>query len=609
MTLSMFINLIDSHKSSGPRGIEVSKSNLPCSEIDTEADNPRVIETRFYGEEQNIFADYWKSKSDRTSFYLFKAEKKKNFQLASVIPVVLVCYAISATRFSLERFGTDSLLFALAFATYLLVSVIFSSFVIAHSIIAFTPKSRRVHASYVYSVQYIMHGYMGRIEDVLGVLGTVLNGLYLLARVHAGQCDDLHDIWSTQFCNPVGTVNFLPPDQVLILYAMPLCCQVLLRGITLEAVTFCWIAIIFFVLYSLFVVNGMADLWTLLYSIIFMNISYEIERFYRIMHIQCVNLKSAGILHARSELKMHEEALESDRKLKEKEMSQLRSLMGNVAHDLKTPLHSIEADLEVLQLFVSKIPDGVVGKISEEFRKRCSGDVFDPRSICESLRATCKFMGMAINRSQDFMRASNGISLVPTIETFELKAAVAISVACINQLQTARYINVHPLNEDICSHITSDKHWLSENILCLLSNALKYSDKGIVDVRIKVTDTNNLKNEPFMKKNSRAGVMHRRISWTVLDEDEKSNTLRMPPYETSKRLLLVTVEDNGIGISEEAKQTLFQPFKQAQRMAGGTGLGLFSLLKRVEALGGMCGVGSRLDGAEGSIFWFTFPYR
>jgi signal transduction histidine kinase len=71
----------------------------------------------------------------------------------------------------------------------------------------------------------------------------------------------------------------------------------------------------------------------------------------------------------------------------------------------------------------------------------------------------------------------------------------------------------------------------------------------------------------------------------------------------------VTVEDNGIGISEEARQTLFQPFKQAQRMAGGTGLGLFSLLKRVEALGGSCGVGSRIDGLEGSIFWFTFPYR
>lgn len=295
--------------------------------------------------------------------------------------------------------------------------------------------------------------------------------------------------------------------------------------------------------------------------------------------------------------------------LRETESAQLRSLMGNVAHDLKTPLHSIEADLEVLFKFIAAIPKDLLDKMIKNFQACGGGESCDPQSVFDSLTATCKFMVMAINRSQDFMKATNNIALIPQMETFDLKAAVAMSVTCINHIQSDRTIIVHPYASEICSHVISDKHWLSENILCLLSNALKYSDKGIVDVRIKVTDTNNLKNEPFMKKNSRAGVMHRRISWTVLDEDEKSNTLRMPPYETSKRLLLVTVEDNGIGISEEAKQTLFQPFKQAQRMAGGTGLGLFSLLKRVEALGGMCGVGSRLDGAEGSIFWFTFPYR
>jgi hypothetical protein len=44
-------------------------------------------------------------------------------------------------------------------------------------------------------------------------------------------------------------------------------------------------------------------------------------------------------------------------------------------------------------------------------------------------------------------------------------------------------------------------------------------------------------------------------------------------------------------------------------MAGGTGLGLFSLLKRVEALNGEVGVTSRADLKQGSMFWFTFPYR
>mmetsp|Transcript_21833 Transcript_21833/g.21126 ORF Transcript_21833/g.21126 Transcript_21833/m.21126 type:complete len:277 (+) Transcript_21833:41-871(+) len=79
--------------------------------------------------------------------------------------------------------------------------------------------------------------------------------------------------------------------------------------------------------------------------------------------------------------------------------------------------------------------------------------------------------------------------------------------------------------------------------------------------------------------------------------------------DRKRRMVLVTVEDSGIGICEDARKNLFQPFKQAQRMAGGTGLGLYSLLKRVEALGGEVGVTSRNDHLQGSMFFFTFPYR
>eukprot|EP00969_Alexandrium_andersonii_P052145 2289758-Alexandrium_andersonii.AAC.1 len=62
----------------------------------------------------------------------------------------------------------------------------------------------------------------------------------------------------------------------------------------------------------------------------------------------------------------------------------------------------------------------------------------------------------------------------------------------------------------------------------------------------------------------------------------------------------VEVEDTGIGMSEEAMKNLFSAFKQAQRLAGGTGLGLFSLAKRIEALNGKCGVAARSDGQQGS---------
>jgi CheY-like chemotaxis protein len=56
-------------------------------------------------------------------------------------------------------------------------------------------------------------------------------------------------------------------------------------------------------------------------------------------------------------------------------------------------------------------------------------------------------------------------------------------------------------------------------------------------------------------------------------------------------------------------QALFNPFKQSQRLAGGTGLGLYSLAKRIDALNGQYGVKRRKDGKKGSLFWFTIPYR
>jgi signal transduction histidine kinase len=73
--------------------------------------------------------------------------------------------------------------------------------------------------------------------------------------------------------------------------------------------------------------------------------------------------------------------------------------------------------------------------------------------------------------------------------------------------------------------------------------------------------------------------------------------------------VLITVRDQGIGISKEDQDRLFDRFYRAspERRGGATGLGLGLYVTRrvVEAHGGTVGVES--EPGEGSTFYFTLP--
>jgi hypothetical protein len=193
-------------------------------------------------------------------------------------------------------------------------------------------------------------------------------------------------------------------------------------------------------------------------------------------------------------------------------------------------------------------------------------------------------MEMAIHRSLDFTKSSNNIALLPALETVDVEATVRTQLHMIRSLRHNVSIELGALPGGMCSMMITDRHWLAENVLCLLSNAVKYSDGGLIEIEFQI-----IRSSDGVAANSNAGA-------GVVDS-------------TRPLALRLTISDSGIGVPESVRATLFQPFQQAQKMAGGTGLGLFSLRKRVEALGGCCGVASRDDGARGSAFWFEFPYR
>ena len=118
--------------------------------------------------------------------------------------------------------------------------------------------------------------------------------------------------------------------------------------------------------------------------------------------------------------------------------------------------------------------------------------------------------------------------------------------------------------------INTDPTHFNRIMTNLLSNAYKFTEKGGVNVHVKLVKAN---------------------------QDNKFDTV------------VISIIDTGIGIPKDAMTTLFNKFSQVdnylQRSTGGTGLGLAICRRLVEHLGGKIGVESVED--KGSKFWFELP--
>ena len=160
-------------------------------------------------------------------------------------------------------------------------------------------------------------------------------------------------------------------------------------------------------------------------------------------------------------------------------------------------------------------------------------------------------------------------------------------------------IIVNPLPDSISMDIISDKQWFYENVLCLLSNAAKYCDGGTVTVTVEHSPVIPPESQPT--ESSDVTLADRACTST------STSTSTSP--SAAQPSIIISVEDTGIGISEDRRKDLFKPLKQTDRQSGGTGLGLYCLSNRVSALNGTRGVSSRTNGLQGSLFWFAIPYH
>ncbi len=118
--------------------------------------------------------------------------------------------------------------------------------------------------------------------------------------------------------------------------------------------------------------------------------------------------------------------------------------------------------------------------------------------------------------------------------------------------------------------VCGDELRVRQIIQNLVFNAIKFTAQGSVDIRVE-----------------------------VLEQKEKTSVLQF------------SVTDTGIGISDEHKAKLFEPFVQGDdsttRIYGGTGLGLHICRTITELMAGEIGFES--EPGKGSTFWVRIPFR
>jgi len=256
-------------------------------------------------------------------------------------------------------------------------------------------------------------------------------------------------------------------------------------------------------------------------------------------------LQTSGILKDISAYKFFEESL---RKAKEEaeNANQLKTIfMGNLSHEVRTPLQGIQGFAEILEN----------SNISDEDRK--------------------KYLTIIKNRTHDLQNIIDSLLDMASLETGEFKSF-------------PKLINLHELIETTFISIHQDKMHQQKHLDLLLENNLSPSSTVIIDAtHLKQVIINLMRN----------GLKFTNHGFVKLSASEQNSQF------------IVTVADSGIGVPIERQKDIFVAFRQAHeglsRSKGGIGLGLSICKKMVDMWGGSIGVVS--EAGKGSQFSFSIP--
>ncbi len=151
-----------------------------------------------------------------------------------------------------------------------------------------------------------------------------------------------------------------------------------------------------------------------------------------------------------------------------------------------------------------------------------------------------------------------------------------------------------------------DLRELTESVAKLMERNAE--SKGLrLNIKIDEKVRASVRGDPVRLRQVLTNLVSNAIKFT--DKGHVSVSLTRRSDSASHHEVLFGIRDTGIGIAPEAAERLFRPFSQADasttRMRGGTGLGLVICKRLVDLMGGQIGVKS--EPGRGSLFWFSIP--
>lgn len=230
-----------------------------------------------------------------------------------------------------------------------------------------------------------------------------------------------------------------------------------------------------------------------------------------------------------------------------KRQSVLKSeFIADVSHELRTLISAIVGFAELLT-------SQIYGPLNERQHAACDRIVVNTHTLLHM-----------INDMLDISRLQSG-KLELALESVNLRQMLDESLAAIAALAEQKKLALlREIETEVPVSILADRTKIKQMLLNLLTNAIKYTDRGHIKVRLHCP----------------------------------------APGEVA-----FTVRDTGRGIDENDMPLLFEEYSRVgpNRPDGGTGLGLYLTRKMAELMGGRVEVVSKLD--HGSAFTVVLPVR